>query len=84
MYKTNSQKPGLLHYRISNIKLKQNQSIKKQFHINHASYLKSKIYIYNHKVVKHPTNCLSVFDHFVGLALKGLKYQIFNYSEILW
>ena len=20
-----------------------------------------------------PTNCLSVFDHFVGLALKGLK-----------
>ena len=20
----------------------------------------------------HPTNCLSVFDHFVGLALKGL------------
>ena len=34
-----------------------------------------------HKMVKHtqtirrllPTNCLSVFDHFVGLALKGLK-----------
>ena len=33
-----------------------------------------------HKIVKHtqtihrlsPTNCLSVFDHFVGLALKGL------------
>ena len=24
-------------------------------------------------VVKLPTNCLSVFDHFVGLALKGLK-----------
>ena len=22
-----------------------------------------------------PTNCLSVFDHFVGLALKGLKVQ---------
>ena len=21
----------------------------------------------------HPTNCLGVFDHFVGLALKGLK-----------
>ena len=21
-----------------------------------------------------PTNCLSVFDHFVGLALEGLKY----------
>ena len=34
----------------------------------------------SHKMVKHtqtihrqqPTNCLSVFDHFVGLALKGL------------
>ena len=24
-----------------------------------------------------PTNCLSVFDHFVGLALKGLKKQPF-------
>ena len=24
-------------------------------------------------VGKLPTNCLSVFDHFVGLALKGLK-----------
>ena len=22
---------------------------------------------------QHRTNCLSVFDHFVGLALKGLK-----------
>ena len=35
---------------------------------------------HNHKMVKHtqqfvgnsPTNCLSVFDHFVGLALKGI------------
>ena len=34
-----------------------------------------------HKMVKHtqairrqqPTNCLTVFDHFVVLALKGLK-----------
>ena len=34
-----------------------------------------------HKMVKHtqtirrllPTNCLNVFDHFVGLALKGLS-----------
>ena len=34
-----------------------------------------------HKLVKHnqtihrqqPTNCLSVFDHFVGLARKGLR-----------
>ena len=22
-----------------------------------------------------PTNCLNVFDHFVGLALKGLRYE---------
>ena len=22
-----------------------------------------------------PTNCLSVFDHFVGLALRGLRYK---------
>ena len=37
------------------------------------------------KMVKHPqaicwlllTNCLSVFDHSVGLALKGLKSVIF-------
>ena len=33
----------------------------------------------SHKMVKHtqtirvlPTNCLSVFDHFVGMAVKGL------------
>ena len=24
-------------------------------------------------VGRFPTNCLSVFDHFVGLALKGLR-----------
>ena len=37
-----------------------------------------------HKMVKHTqairlqesTNCLSVFDHFVGLALKWLNMQI--------
>ena len=35
-----------------------------------------------HKMVKYtkticrqwPTNCLSVFNHFVGLALKGLRF----------
>ena len=27
-------------------------------------------------VGKLPTNCLSVFDHFVGLALKGLKHLL--------
>ena len=25
-------------------------------------------------VASFPTNCLSVFDHFVGLALKGLRF----------
>ena len=38
-----------------------------------------------HKMVKHaqkirrqkPTNCLSVYDHFVGLALKGCVRCIF-------
>ena len=36
-----------------------------------------------------PTNCLSVFDHFVGLALKGLKLcymckrKFFSFSTIL-
>ena len=40
-----------------------------------------------HKLVKHnqairrqqPTNCLSVFDNFVRLALKGLKYILTYY-----
>ena len=27
-----------------------------------------------------PTNCLSVFDHFVGLRLKGLKAVLDNDS----
>ena len=27
-----------------------------------------------------PTNCLSVFDHFVGLALKGLKKCIMKFT----
>ena len=37
-------------------------------------------------VGKLPTNCLSVFDHFVGLALKGLKIMenIFIISANLW
>ena len=26
-----------------------------------------------------PTNCLSVFDHFMGLALKGLNENYSNY-----
>ena len=31
-----------------------------------------------------PTNCLSVFDHFVGLALKGLKYVFNTVTVSLW
>ena len=30
--------------------------------------------------LQQPTNCLNVFDHFVGLALKGFN---FNVSDIL-
>ena len=33
-------------------------------------------------VGKLPTNCLSVFDHFVGLALKGLNSKIFEIVEM--
>ena len=29
------------------------------------------------------TNCLSVFDHFLGLALKGLMTDLLNYEAIL-
>ena len=37
-------------------------------------------------VGKLPTNCLSVYAHFVGLALKGLTYaaSMFQYISILW
>ena len=29
-----------------------------------------------------PTNCLSVFDHFAVLVLKGLQFQFINRSQI--
>ena len=43
-----------------------------------------------HKMVKHtqtihrqqPMNCLRVFDHFVGLALKGLRYSILEFQNL--
>ena len=40
-------------------------------------------------MVKHtqqPTNCLSVFDHFVGLALKGLNTYLYcvKKTQLLW
>ena len=28
-----------------------------------------------------PTKCLSVFDHFVGLALKGLTFRLFHVDK---
>ena len=34
-------------------------------------------------VGKLPTNCLSVFDHFVGLAFKGLSTPYWNRYVIL-
>ena len=44
-----------------------------------------------HKMVKHnkivrrqnPMNCLNVFDHFVGLALKGLKFQNLRSHDVI-
>ena len=35
-------------------------------------------------VGKLPTNCLSVFDHFVELALKGLKRLYFSRAVFLF
>ena len=43
------------------------------------------------KIFKHtqttchlrPANCLSVFDHFVGLALKGLKITLVNKENLM-
>ena len=31
--------------------------------------------------LQQPTNCLSVFDHFVGLALKGLRAILKNVTS---
>ena len=31
-----------------------------------------------------PTICLNMFDHFVGLALKGLIYIIFDQCDWCW
>ena len=28
-------------------------------------------------MVEHPTNCFSVFDHFVKSALKGLRQKVY-------
>ena len=48
---------------------------------------RQQIYFQSLKVLKSnlsqqkPTNCLSVFHHFVGLALKGLKYSEFVQNE---
>ena len=33
-------------------------------------------------VGKLPTNCLSVFEHFVGLALKGLILLVYEYIAL--
>ena len=30
-----------------------------------------------------PTNCLTVFDHFLGLALKGLIYEVMMKSLLM-
>ena len=33
-------------------------------------------------MLQQPTNCLSIFDHFVGLALKGLSTPMYLYLEV--
>ena len=35
----------------------------------------------NNLSAKLPTNCLSVFDHFVGFTLKGLSSDIFSRKD---
>ena len=35
-------------------------------------------------VSKLPTNCLSIFDHFVGLRLKGLIDPLFSHHFVMY
>ena len=67
-----------------------NSTCKRQSSYNNNDTLRFKCQ--PHKMVKHtqtirwqiPTNCLSVFDHFVGLAIKGLKHvMMLNVAMIL-
>ena len=44
-------------------------------HLHFSNYL-------SEQVDKLPTNCLSVFDHFVGLALKGLTFRPMDKLEV--
>ena len=59
--------------------LKITKTWKSPFASRHADTLSEVTVIMKHKnfvtlfVGKLPTNCLSVFDHFVGLSLKGLN-----------
>ena len=63
-------------------------------HVTKGSMLMLTLENQRHKTIKHtqtvcrqkPTNCLSLFDHFVGLALKGLMMSFCNtvpYTAIL-
>ena len=51
------------------------------FHRNFNSFM-TEAFTYRNQSIdllcKLPTNCLSVFDHFVGLAAKGLKLIMLN------
>ena len=42
-------------------------------------------YLLSHFRRQQPTNCLSVFDHFMGLALKGLQTcSLLNLEEYIY
>ena len=54
-------------------------SIGEKYNISHPmiAYLEDQT-----PIAELPTNCLSVFGHFVGLALKGLSFRRFILSRI--
>ena len=49
------------------------QALKAPVQKNQARKSYNPLYITKHTQIILPTNCLSVFDHFVGLTLMGLK-----------
>ena len=52
----------------------------KRFNLLSANFTKCSN-ILKQFVAKLPTNCLSVFDHFVGLAFKGLKKRMLSFDR---
>ena len=60
----------------------------------YLAFINAQLFNYQpQKIIKHtqtigrplPTNCLILFDHFVGFALKGLTLCLFSYEvKTLW